>query len=79
VGRAALDQGSALRHAVYEYNFKHGESGRLVLEFFVTPFDYAPPDCSRAVQTKLEENKVIGISWAILDYDDDQAERYSAF
>ncbi len=66
-------------NAAYQYNFKHGESGKLVLEFFVTPFDYAPPDRSRAVQTNLLENKVIGMSWAILDYDDEQSKRYSAF
>ncbi len=66
-------------NAAYKYNFKPGESGKLVLEFFVTPFDYAPPDRSRAVQTELEEDKVIGMSWAILDYDDEQAERYGGF
>jgi len=66
-------------NAAYQYNFKHGESGKLVLEFFVTPFDYAPPDRSRAVQTKLEEDKVIGMSWAILDYDDEKSERYAGF
>jgi PKD repeat protein len=66
-------------NAAYKYNFKHGESGKLVLEFFVTPFDYAPPDPARAVPSKLEENKVIGMSWAVLDYDDDKAKTYSAF
>jgi hypothetical protein len=66
-------------NAAYKYNFKHGESGKLVLEFFITPFDYAPPERSRAIQTKLEEDKVIGMSWAILDYDDEKAERYSGF
>jgi hypothetical protein len=66
-------------NAAYKYNFKHGQSGKLVLEFFVTPFDYAPAERSRAVPSKLEENKVIGMSWAVLDYDDDKAERYSAF
>jgi len=66
-------------NAAYKYNFKHGESGKLVLEFFVTPFDYAPPDRSRAVATKLEQDKVIGMSWAVLDYDDDKAERYGGF
>ena len=35
--------------------------------------------CARAVPSKLEENKVIGMSWAILDYDDEKAEQYSAF
>jgi hypothetical protein len=66
-------------NAAYNYNFKHSESGKLVLEFFITPFDYAPPDQSRAVQTKLTEDKVIGLSWAILDYDNEKADRYSGF
>ena len=66
-------------NAATKYNFRHTESGKLVLEFFVTPFDHAPPDRSRAVQTKLEEDKVIGMSWAVLDYDDETAEKYSAF
>ena len=66
-------------NAVCKYNFQHGEGGKLVLEFFVTPFDYAPPDPSRAVQTKLQENNVLGMSWAILDYDDDKAEKYHGF
>jgi hypothetical protein len=66
-------------NAAYRYNFRPGESGKLVLEFFVTPFDYAPPDRARAVPSKLEEGKVIGMSWAILDYDDEKAEQYSGF
>jgi hypothetical protein len=66
-------------NAAYKYDFKHGGKGKLVLEFFITPFDYAPPDRARAVPTKLEENKVIGMSWAILDYDDEMAERYAGF
>jgi hypothetical protein len=66
-------------NAAGKYDFKPGESGKLVLEFFVTPFDYAPPDPARAVQTRLSENKIIGLSWAILDYDDIQAERYAGF
>lgn len=66
-------------NAAFKYDFKHGESGKLVLEFFVTPFDYAPPDRSRAVQTELTEDKVIGMSWAVLDYDDEKSGRYSAF
>ena len=28
-------------NAAYNYNFKPGESGKLVLEFWITPFDYA--------------------------------------
>jgi hypothetical protein len=66
-------------NAAYKYNFKPGESGKLVLEFFVTPFDYAPPDPSRAIQSKLEEDKVIGMSWSILDYDDEKAKGNEGF
>ncbi len=66
-------------NAAYQYEFKHGESGKLTLEFFITPFDYAPPEASRAVPSKLTEDKVIGMSWAILDYDDEHAEQYRGF
>ena len=67
-------------NAAYNYNFKHGENGKLTLEFFITPFDYAPYEGpSRAVESKLVENKLIAMSWAILDYDDEKAEHYRAF
>ncbi len=66
-------------NAACRYDFQHGESGKLTLEFFITPFDYAPPDRSRAVATELEEDNVIGLSWAVLDYDDENAERYGGF
>lgn len=63
----------------YSYNFREGESGHLILEFWITPFDYAPyngPD--RAVESKLEENKIIGLSWSVLDYDKDNG-KYNGF
>lgn len=63
----------------YSYNFKEGESGHLVLEFWITPFDFAPfegPD--RAVESHLEENKLIGLSWSVLDYDKD-SNNYEGF
>ena len=66
-------------NAACKYNFKHGQSGKLVLEFFVTPFDHAPPEPSRAIPSKLVEGKVIGMSWAVLDYDDEKAEKFGAF
>ncbi len=66
-------------NAATKYSFKHGESGKLTLEFFITAFDYAPPDPARAVQSKLQENNVIGLSWSVLDYDDEKSERFSAF
>ncbi len=69
-------------NAAYSYDFKHGESGKLVLEFWITPFDYAPYDGpSRAVVSKLVENAIIGLSWSILDYDDDNVKfmQYKSF
>ncbi len=67
-------------NAAYSYDFKHGESGKLTLEFYVTPFDYAPYEGpARAIESRLEENKVIGMSWAVLDYDDEAVSRYRAF
>ena len=55
----------------YSYNFRPGESGKLTAEFWITPFDYAPAEGpERAVESKLYENKIIGLCWAVLDYDD---------
>lgn len=57
-------------HHAYKYDFNPGESGNLVLEFWVTPFDYAPNEGpERAVISKLSENDIIGLSWAVLDFD----------
>jgi hypothetical protein len=66
-------------NAAYDYRFRPGESGKLTLEFYITPFDYAPPEPERAVESKLRENKIIGLSWAILDYDDADAPKYRGF
>jgi PKD domain len=58
-------------NAAYAYDFKPGEAGKLVLEFWITPFDYAGPEGpQRAIESVLEENKIIGLAWAIIDYDD---------
>jgi hypothetical protein len=57
-------------HAL-KYNFKPGEPGKLVLEFWITPFDYAGCEGpERAVESVLTEGKLIGLSWAVIDYDD---------
>lgn len=69
-------------NAAYAYDFQPRESGKLVLEFWVTPFDYAPYDGpSRAVTSKLVESALIGLSWSILDYDNGDVEfmKYDAF
>ncbi|AVR45615.1 PKD domain containing protein [Christiangramia fulva] len=57
-------------NAAYSYNFEPGSSGKLVLEFWITPFDYAGNDPSRAVKSILKENRNIGLSWAVIDYDE---------
>ena len=58
-------------NAAYSYDFAPGDSGRLVLEFWITPFDYAGTEGPlRAVESVLKENKIIGLCWAIIDYDD---------
>jgi hypothetical protein len=65
-------------NAAYNYNFKPGESGKLILEFWITPFDYAGCEGpQRAVETVLTENKLIGLAWAILDYDDANSDAHA--
>ncbi len=64
-----------------KYDFKKtGESGKLILEFYITLFDYAPADGpERAVESKLKENNFVGLSWAIIDYDDSASTSHNGF
>lgn len=58
-------------NAAYSHTAKPGEPGKLILEFWITPFDYAGCEGpARAVESVLTEDKLIGLAWAILDYDD---------
>lgn len=67
-------------NAAYSYNFNPGDSGHLTLEFWITPFDYTGgDDKSRAVESVLTEDKNIGLSWAILDYDNIDDKKYNGF
>jgi len=60
-----------------QYNFQPGGSGKLVLEFYITPFDLASPDGpEKSKASKLEENKIIGVSWAVMDYRGPQTENH---
>jgi hypothetical protein len=60
------------------YDFKPGQPGKLILEFWITPFDYAGPEGpQRAVESVLTENKIIGMSWAVIDYDDANSNKRS--
>ena len=67
-------------NAAYSYNFRPGQPGRLVLEFWITPFDYAGPEGpQRAVESVLAEDKIIGLSFAVIDYDDVNKRGSNAF
>jgi PKD domain len=67
-------------NAASSYNFKPGQGGKFTLEFWITPYDYAGPEGpQRAVESVLRENKIIGLSWAIIDYDDVNATTYNGF
>jgi hypothetical protein len=48
----------------------HGESGRLVMECMITPFDLVTYDGPRfSAVSELTEGEVIGLSWLIADWD----------
>ncbi len=66
-------------NAAYQYDFKPGENGKLILEFWITPFDYAGNSPERAIKSILEENKNIGLCWAIIDYDDVNTKENNGF
>jgi hypothetical protein len=58
-------------NAASSFDFKPGQPGKYVLEFWITPFDYAGREGpERAVESVLAENKIIGLGWMIMDYDD---------
>ncbi|MDR1023898.1 MAG: PKD domain-containing protein [Prevotellaceae bacterium] len=66
-------------NAAFDYSFKPGEAGKLRLELYVTVFDYAGNDPSRAVESQLYDNKHIGLCWAIIDYDDVNSDGNNGF
>ncbi len=54
----------------YRYNFQEGEAGKLVLEFYITPYDDARADGPQFSRpTLLQENNLIGLCWAVIDWD----------
>lgn len=64
-------------NAAYSYNFKSGDSGRLKLEFYITPFDFASFDGPQnSIESKLKENEIIGVSWSMLDFDGKACESF---
>jgi PKD repeat protein len=64
-------------NAAYHYNFKQGESGRLQMEFYITPYDFASFDGpEHSIESQLKENELIGLSWSMLDFDGKSCESF---
>lgn len=64
-------------HAASNFSFRQGESGRLQMEFYITPFDHAGFEgFNRSVVSELKENELIGLSWSMLDFDGKQCESF---
>jgi len=61
------------------FSFKAGEKGKFTLEFFITPFDYAGTEPARSIPSLLFENKKIGMSWAVIDFDDVNSAKNNGF
>lgn len=60
-----------------KYDFNQGESGRLQMEFYVTPFDFASFDRpEHSIISSLKENEIVGISWSMLDFDGIKCESF---
>jgi hypothetical protein len=67
-------------NAKCRYDFKPGQPGKLTLEFWITPYDYAGPEGpGRAVESALRENKIIGLSFIVIDYDDETKNANNGF
>lgn len=67
-------------NAVQRFDGEPGKPGRYTLEFYITPYDYAGPEGpDRAVESVLRENKMIGLGWIVLDYDDVNIDKHSGF
>lgn len=78
-GNAAWIKDFPYANAVYDYNFEHGEGGTLKMEFYITAFDHADSrGAAFSTESHLKEGSLIGLSWCILEYDD-EGDRYEAF
>ncbi len=66
-------------NAAYNYNFKPGESGKADRWNFGSRRSITPAARGRSARSRsvLTENKLIGLAWAILDYDDANSESHA--
>lgn len=63
----------------YRYDFAFKEKGELVLEFSITPFNYASfRGADYSAVHKLVEGETVGLSWSVLDYDENDSQ-YEGF
>lgn len=70
LGAATWIKDAPWAKSAQRFAFKPGEGGKLTLEFTITPFDYADAEGpERSVPSLLTENKIIGLSWIVIDYD----------
>jgi hypothetical protein len=70
LGAATWIKDTPWARSAQRFAFKPGEGGKLTLEFYVTPFDHAGAEGpERSVPSLLMENKIIGLSWIVIDYD----------
>jgi len=55
-----------------------GKPGKVTAEFWITPFDHADAEGpEKSIPTKLVEGNTIGLSWAVMDYDDPKSNSHS--
>ena len=67
-------------NAASHYDFEPGEKGRFTLEFYITAFDHASPrGAAFSTQSDFRENQLIGLGWAVIDYDDVNTDNNSGF
>ena len=63
----------------FKYDFGFKQAGPLVLEFTITPFNYASfRGPKHSAMHKMQEGETFGLSWSVLDYDEDDG-RYEGF
>lgn len=66
-------------NSAQNYSFSHGESGTYKSEFYITVYDHADPrGPSYSTESEFVENGSIGLSWCILEYDD-EGETFESF
>ncbi|MFM6831515.1 MAG: PKD domain-containing protein [Novosphingobium sp.] len=54
----------------FAHKLRPGGRGKLVMEFWITPFDHADPEGpEHSVETKLVEGNTFGMAWAMIDRD----------